>query len=152
MPLVVTVHWTDWIDLADLSQRVLGERLAVYMYATASEALYIGMAGDECVRDRHNDHVSKDLPADLDALLDGERWRFKVGRPHAPERLTIELLEDVEKLLIFRERTDYGRCRANIGNTQDRGQYFREDMLVVSAGQYLPLAERYRDLTPAERR
>lgn len=138
---IVEIHWTNWLDeYSDdwNSQDVL------YMYANNNESIYIGEAGNETVKKRHNSHFKDGV---IEWIKKRYSWfNIKVGHPEFPEGsyFSLEKLYDIQTLLIYKEYNNRGYCLANIHSTKTR-DISRPGMIVVNFGHFHPLLDCYRD-------
>lgn len=139
----VTLTWTDWLDRTgnDESWQANG---VVYLYGTDRKPYYIGEAGKQTVAERFDSHKD-DSVLDCVSRKTNDAFNVKVGYIDLPGdmRLSAELLHDIQTLLIFEEAAN-GNCSCNVSNTQSRSSY-RRGMIVVSEGNYTPLADQYAD-------
>lgn len=116
------------------------------MYYTNKEPVYIGKAHKQTVWERYKGHKTDGVNKWIKKNI-REPCKVKVGYlsyDHNKIKYSGKLLHDVESLIIFREKSDRGFCRANISNTITRN-FYRPGMEIVNSHYYKPLLKYYRD-------
>jgi hypothetical protein len=139
----------DWqtIDSEDDGDGLWDEFRVLYAYAHRRQIHYMGKAWGTTVRGRWRardkrpvlDHLERALGIDLDRL------GILLGVVRADQRLTRELLADLESLLILRLDP-----LANIRNTRSRS-ISRPGLVVSCVGDWPLQQKRYVDTGPAVR-
>lgn len=143
----VHIDWSDWLKPDSDEWNAYG---VLYMYATRTDVLYIGLARETTVRARYNGHMNDDVIDLVEAASGRDRWGVQVWTfdERTINRLAppfFHLISIVETLLIYAE--SYGRCFCccNKQSTESRGKCWPE-MVVVNHKKYEPLAESYYDI------
>lgn len=140
---VVKINWTEKIEHESLDWNCPG---VLYMYATDTEPIYVGIAGGCNPKQRRKKHENKVLKWIRNSKNVDEPVWVKIGRPELDGRsLTWEMLYDLETIIIYTEASRYGRCRANIAKTKSYSKW-RHKLSIVNTGFYEPLAHEYAPL------
>lgn len=148
-PDAVRIKWTTWLRSDRDNEPYDGaffETRVLYMYATTRAPLYIGKADYQSVYERLRDH-------ETDGIADFIRREYPSRVPAgikvgfivlgAGQRLSSQLLADIESLLIFHE-CRAGRCVANIANSRTRN-IVRPGLIVRNTAAFQPLKRTYGD-------
>ena len=131
--LAITLHWYRVEDDTDARWR---HDLALYAYLAPvkPEIYYLGKCDRTTVRGRA---CYSAKPAVWDCINERSKThRLRVAEIEVKQRLTRELLADIESLLIFKIQP----C-CNVQNTASRGKHSR-DMRVECRGAAWPLSQR----------
>jgi hypothetical protein len=127
----VTLRWF-WINNPD--NDLLYERGALYCYSDAAEddcPLYIGKADRSTVYERWCCHKwDDDVREHIREVLGVRTTRRRVGLFETELKLTSQLIEDVESLLIWKIRPP-----ANVRN-RDKREIWRPGLVVVCRGDW----------------
>jgi hypothetical protein len=132
--LAVTLHWY-WVE-SDVDSRWRHDvALYAYLAPVKAEIYYLGKCDRTSVRGRAA-YSAKSGAWDCINTL-SKTHRLIVAEIEATQRLTRELLADIESLLIF---TIHPCC--NVQNTASRGKHCRPGMRVECKGAAWPLSKR----------
>jgi hypothetical protein len=132
--LAVTLHWF-WVEGDDDSRWRHDLALYAYLAPFKAEIYYMGKCDRTSVRGRAA-YSAKSGAWDCINKL-SKTHRVIVAEIEVGQRLTRELLADIESLLIF---TIQPCC--NVQNTQSRGKHCRRGMRIKCKGEAWPLSKR----------
>ena len=132
--LSVTLHWY-WLESDDDPRWKHEVALYAYLAPVRAEIYYLGKCDRTTVRGRTS-YSAKGKAWDC-INERSKTHRHIVAEIEVEQRLTRQLLADIESLLIF---TIQPCC--NVQNTKSRGKHCRPGMKVVCKGSAWPLSKR----------